>query len=242
MNKVKTLALATTMLTCTSALAADLSTTISVTDDYRFRGISQSAGDPAIQGTLDLTFENGFYAGVFASNIDFDDGGKTEVDYYGGYYTDLTDDLGVDLSVAYYTYPGYDFDIDYAEFSGILFYRGFAVQLAYSDDYLNFGESATYVGVDYEYVVSEKISFLENVSIALHAGHSSGDYWDKNADDIGTYSDFSVGIAADIKGFNVKLAYLANGIDDGMEVDDGPFINEDAINITISRTFDLASF
>ena len=59
----------------TQALAADdfeISGNIALTSDYRFRGISQSNEDPAVQGGFDVSFEPGFYLGTWASSIDFD--------------------------------------------------------------------------------------------------------------------------------------------------------------------------
>jgi uncharacterized protein (TIGR02001 family) len=42
-------------------------------NDYVFRGISQSDEDPSIFGGVDATFGS-FYAGVWGSNVDFDNG------------------------------------------------------------------------------------------------------------------------------------------------------------------------
>src|SRR5688500_7014436 len=43
-----------------------------VTTDYRFRGISQSASDPAISGGVDFSTTDGLYLGAWGSTIDFD--------------------------------------------------------------------------------------------------------------------------------------------------------------------------
>ena len=40
-----------------SVQAADVSGTVTFTNDYRFRGISQTAGDAAVQGSLDVAFD-----------------------------------------------------------------------------------------------------------------------------------------------------------------------------------------
>lgn len=90
-----------------------------VTSDYVFRGYSQSAGDPAAQGGVDVTYKL-FYAGIWASGIDFGAGAGTsaEVDLYAGIkptYGPVTFDLGV----IYYLYPGANdagAELDYVEF------------------------------------------------------------------------------------------------------------------------------
>ncbi|MGF1648827.1 MAG: TorF family putative porin [Hyphomicrobiaceae bacterium] len=89
---------------------------IGATSDYVFRGISQSAEDPALQGGLDVEYGI-FYAGLWASTIDFGTGTRAEVDFYAG----LKPKLGpveFDLGVIYYAYPG-SFagpELDYVEF------------------------------------------------------------------------------------------------------------------------------
>ncbi|MEJ2521643.1 MAG: TorF family putative porin, partial [Gammaproteobacteria bacterium] len=56
-----------------AAAAAGVSATVTATTDYVFRGITQSAEDPALQGSLDYEADSGFYVGAWASNVDFDD-------------------------------------------------------------------------------------------------------------------------------------------------------------------------
>ncbi|MFD2166328.1 TorF family putative porin [Thalassotalea euphylliae] len=240
MNKLLTLIAASSVLLAATAQAADVSTTISGVSDYRFRGISQSAGDPALQGSVDIEFENGFYSGIFASNIDFGVDGDHEVDYYIGYYTDITEDLGIDFSINRYTYPGLDYSSDYNEMITKIFYGAFNIEIAYSDDYANTDETGTYVAINYEKLIRENLGLLENVTLTLHAGHSSGDYWDEY--DIGSYSDYSIGVSADVKGFNVSLAYLFNDVDSEYEVDDGEFRNDDVLMLSVSKSFELGQF
>ena len=45
---------------------------VTLTSDYRFRGLTQSDGDGAIQGTLNLNHSSGLYVGTFVSTIDGD--------------------------------------------------------------------------------------------------------------------------------------------------------------------------
>ena len=76
--------------------------------DYRFRGISQTFGKPAIQGGIDYSHASGFYLGNWNSNISETAGfpnGNIEMDFYGGWKKSW-DDLGLDLGILYYYYPG----------------------------------------------------------------------------------------------------------------------------------------
>ena len=75
---------------------------VNVVSDYRFRGIDQTWGKPAVQGGADLVLANGLYAGVWASNVSGNSypGGSLEMDYYAGYNGKFNDDFG-------YTVGGY---------------------------------------------------------------------------------------------------------------------------------------
>ena len=72
-----------------------------VVTDYRYRGISQSRLNPALQGGVDYTDKSGFYVGAWGSSIKWikDIGGNAgvELDLYGGYKAtvgDVTYDVG----------------------------------------------------------------------------------------------------------------------------------------------------
>lgn len=81
---------------------------ITGTSDYVFRGISQTDNDPTIQGAINIGYGI-FYAGVWASGLDFDAAGYTgtqiEADWYAG-IKPTWGPLNFDFGVIYYTYPG----------------------------------------------------------------------------------------------------------------------------------------
>ena len=84
-----------------------LSGGISVTSDYRFRGVSLSNEKVAVQPTLTLSHESGFYVGVWGSSLpDSPPFGKFELDVYGGFATEIASGTTVDVGVTWYTYPG----------------------------------------------------------------------------------------------------------------------------------------
>ena len=74
--------------------------------DYRFRGLSLSGGDFAVQGTINLNHSSGFYVGTWASSLeDTPVYGSTEVDVYGGWTGALGGGITADVGVLYYVYP-----------------------------------------------------------------------------------------------------------------------------------------
>jgi uncharacterized protein (TIGR02001 family) len=80
------------------------SANVGLTTDYVFRGTSQSAEDPAVQGGVDATCGM-FYAGVWASSIEFGSDASTEIDLYAG----LKKSYGrfnFDVGLLYYLYAG----------------------------------------------------------------------------------------------------------------------------------------
>lgn len=78
--------------------------------DYRFRGITQSKKDPAVQGYVELQTD-WIYAGVWASSVNFPTrfgltDPSAEIDFYAGFRHTFFDVLTVDLGGLYYYYPG----------------------------------------------------------------------------------------------------------------------------------------
>lgn len=98
------------------AKAQEVTGNVALTSDYVFRGVSQTSENPAISAGVDATFGD-FYAGGWASNVDFGDETDAEVDLYGGWRSELSGwalDLG---GVAYlYTSQPDGADYDYVEF------------------------------------------------------------------------------------------------------------------------------
>lgn len=91
-----------------AAPESTLSYNVGVTTDYRYRGISQSRLQPAVQGGLDYADKSGFYVGAWASSIkwikDAGGNGNTEVDLYGG-YKGAVGDVAYDVGFLRYEYP-----------------------------------------------------------------------------------------------------------------------------------------
>ncbi len=95
-----------------AAPASPITYNVGVVSDYIFRGISQTHGDPAIQGGIDYAHPSGFYLGAWASTItwvkDYTNKGDVEVDLYGGFRSTFAGgDWNYDLGLITYNYPGH---------------------------------------------------------------------------------------------------------------------------------------
>jgi uncharacterized protein (TIGR02001 family) len=96
-----------------SAAAAQSSVSVGValTSDYVSSGATQTDGGPALQPYVEVGFPSGFYLGVWASNVDFGDDNRVEIDLYAGFRNEVGR-LSYDLSYYRYYYDGTGFDSD----------------------------------------------------------------------------------------------------------------------------------
>ncbi len=104
----------------------DLSGSITLLSDYRFRGVSRSDEDPAVQAELALSHASGLYGGVTATTLQgldgfrlrdpaFRDLGDVELDLYAGYGAQLGRGFSVDAGLLYYLFVGGEGSTDYVE-------------------------------------------------------------------------------------------------------------------------------
>lgn len=116
MNRYLACAVLTTALLVPAAAQAansiGLRGSLAATSDYRFRGVSQNDRRAAPQASLNLDMPDGWYAGTWASKIDFNDGRNTSIewDIWFGKHFDLGNDFDLDVRPYYYAYPTHDSD------------------------------------------------------------------------------------------------------------------------------------
>lgn len=139
----------------------EVSFNAAITSDYVFRGFSQTDVSPALQGGADVSLGR-FYAGVWASQVDFGDETDAEFDVYGGV---LWTALGIDwdlgaLSYNYINAPNFtDYDIVEFKLTGS---RRFGPVTAgagvyYSPDFSGPEKEATYVEGNLAYAIKDGI-------------------------------------------------------------------------------------
>jgi len=127
---------------------------VALVSDYRFRGFSQTQETAAVQGTININHESGFYVGTWASSISFANSNlATEVDLYAGYTKAVAPGVTVDVGLLYYLYPkkgsfATDFFEPYANVTGTV------------------GPATIKVGVNYAW---EQSALGDNSAIYLHA-------------------------------------------------------------------------
>lgn len=220
------------LLAAAAAANAEVSSTWTLANDYNLRGFSQSAKDLALQASLDYAATNGWYIGAWASNIDFGSGvdADYELDLYTGFAGGAEDGLGWDVGLIHYTYPG-ESDLNYIELYGGIAYGWFAGKLWYSND---FGGDSTNGDTSSVYLEANATWPLpRNFSLLLHAGLSTGDYWDDvNGDDV---IDYAVGVGYEIGSYSLALKWIDTQTD--VVVRDDVFNNEDRVLFTLQTRF-----
>ncbi|SDG61149.1 TorF family putative porin [Propionivibrio dicarboxylicus] len=211
------------------AAPSPLTGNLGLFSSYRFRGIDQTYGKPALQGGVDYAHPSGFYVGNWNSNVSSGAGfpdGNLEMDFYGGYKANVGD-LGLDLGAILYYYPGSE-----AKVLGTGAHSG-----AVTNKEVYIGATWKFLSLKYNYAVDDYFSLRGWDSTGASTGKTTrgsgyldftanydlGDGWGlvghfghlnlKNSYK-GSYSDWKVGVTKDLSGWVVGLSYLdtnANG-------------------------------
>ena len=188
-----------------------------LTSDYRFRGISQTDGDGAAQGTLNVNSSTGLYVGTFVSTIDdkvsLPGYGGAEVDLYGGYTKTLSNGLGFDAGLLYYYYPGGDKGVntDFFEPYASVSYTIGPVSTKVGANYAWKGQKGLIDKQDNTYVYGQASVGVPHTPVTLtgHAGYTKGSLGYVNLDpNDNSYWDWSVNAEAVGGPFKVGVTYL----------------------------------
>ncbi|MDC7681726.1 TorF family putative porin [Asticcacaulis sp. BYS171W] len=177
MKKFLTAAVAVSALLVAGAASAEgaVSYNIAVTSDYVFRGITQTDESPAIQGGIDYT--NGiFYAGTWASNVDFGTKADYEVDLYAG-IKPTAGKASFDFGVLYYAYPQED-DLNVTELKAAVSYPLGAGSIG-ATYYTNTDDTfdTYYAEVNAAYPITEKVSLSGAIGTQKFAFGGEYDTW-----------------------------------------------------------------
>jgi uncharacterized protein (TIGR02001 family) len=187
------------LLTSAAVAHAEFSSTVTATTDYDWRGVTQTAHNPALQGSLDYASDMGFHAGAWASNVDFGGGDPNiEIDLYAGWGGGET--FPWDVGIVYYTYTG-ESSFNFPEIYGSLGWEWITGKISYSWDFAGTSETAFYYEGNVDYPLPANFSLLG------HLGYSDGDgieaaYGQDN------YMDWSAGIGYTWGHFDFALKWV----------------------------------
>ena len=211
MNKTSKLSAATCLLLASTGgtvLAADVAGNVAFTNDYRFRGIAQSGEQAfAVSGGFDVETEDGFYAGLWASSVDFQiqaaNDADTELDIYAGYGAETEDGLSYSFGFLHYAYPSAagSLNYDFTEITGSLGFENFSLDVAYTSDYFAGSGSASYIALGYGFDLEDDMG-----SVSFSIGSQSVD--DNAAWGTPDWMDYKIAYGTSFSSLDFEIAYV----------------------------------
>lgn len=211
MNSVKTHAMGVCALAVLTTAPAPAETptfeaNVALVTDYRFRGVSLSDETIALQGGLDLGFDNGVYVGTWASSIEPVGNSELELDLYAGYGWEAGA-LSFDVGVLGYFYPGAE-DVAYGEIYGSVSGETGLVAssfgIAYAPEQDNIGDDDNL----YLYYAGELPLGDSGLTASASLGYETGAFGDPDGDGDDKW-DWSLAIGGALPvGLDWSLAYI----------------------------------
>ncbi|RZM05039.1 MAG: hypothetical protein EOP68_18995, partial [Sphingomonas sp.] len=212
---------------------------VGLTSDYRFRGVSQSDEQLAVQGGVTISHESGIYGGFWGSNLagwGTFGGANMELDLIAGFKLPVGGGT-LDVGATWYMYPGgfnnTDFIEPYAKLSGTVGPVALTAGVAYAPKQEALGAwyangAAAAAGVytdpgdknDNLYLWGDVSSAIPNTGLTVkaHAGYSNGNKglgpFATSVAPTGEYVDWLAGIDYTIAGtpLTVGVAYTDTNI------------------------------
>ena len=223
---------------CGATSAASGSATFTFTTDYLFDGVSQTQGDddddfnPAAQASFDIAGDNGFYFGVWASNVDFGPGdpANIEIDYYLGFAGGEEGGWGWDVGAQFYTYQGAPTSYDYAEGKlGVTAPFGTTASLFFADDDV-LGGKAHRIKLKHSFALGDVYSLdLE----ATRTNYDNDEFLD--------FTHGQIGVSREFGAFTAYIGYSDTNRDvlddDGFRVEDS--LATGRVLFTLSTSIDV---
>ena len=229
-----------------SKLGLSFSGSAAVTSDYRFRGMTQTLSDPAVQAGFTLSHSSGLYAGLWGSNVNFGSSDPhLELDPSIGFATPLalsaTFKPTLDIGVIEYNYPSATDDFNWTEFYAKLIFADVLVKgssLLTNVNYTN--DWAAVGGNSWNFNVGYTVPFGETgVGGVANVGYTTMDE-KVLADGEDNYVDWKVGVNYGVKsipGLSAELAAVGTNVDtDGLSNSVKRGLETGAV-FTLTKTF-----
>lgn len=225
-----------------STVFAGATGNVGAVSEYMFRGLSQNADDPSIQGGLDYAMDSGFYVGTWASNVEWGAGGS-ELDLYGGYTTKFNDTFGIDVGVIGYIYPEKGEVDAYPDANTVEVYAGLLAGPAtfkayYSPSYFGAKEPGgddlanLYLLASGVFPLTDSLNFTGSVGYTASSDDAAGGFCPNvvSCEVTDKYFDYSLGLAKTLEGgFTASFAVVGTDLED----------DKPSIVIGLKKSFDL---
>lgn len=233
---------------------------LTLTNDYRYRGISQSNFRPAVQGGFDYAHSSGFYVGNWNSSISWISDAASaagnsasapiEMDFYGGFKYEWSKGFTADVGVLQYYYPTTNLSAFAANPNTTELYAAQNFTFDAVTGYLKFSWAASTLfgtansaGSNYTDLTVNYDTGVWGLSLNAHVGYqyvagrvAGGDVSNSS---LYSYTDWKLGVTKDFgSGFSGSMAYV------GTNAKDGSYVNPQLQNlgkggflISLTKTF-----
>ena len=196
----------------------ELAISAELTSDYRFRGVSKSNNNIAVQGGFDWYADSGIYAGIFASSlIDFKTS-DVETNFYAG-YSNENNGIIYDFGAISYVYSDGTSGTYFETFGSVGVDLGLltsSIGISYMPNQNNLGKKDNlYFSNDTRFSISGL-----PINIDLHLGYEDGYFGNKKW-------DWSLGTSVILEEFEVGISYLDTNVV-GRRSDSGIIFNVEA--------------
>jgi uncharacterized protein (TIGR02001 family) len=191
-------------LICADAAGDQLSGSASVVSDYRYRGVSLSGNDPAVQASINYDDASGFYAGAFVSTARFSFESSRELQSisFFGYAWRLPSGSSVELGADYALFTrthNYDYPEVFSGFaSGI-----WSGRLYYAPRYFGGGSNAIYGEINAAQPLSDRFRIIAHGGVLWSKSGNPYDGSGKRAT-----LDGRIGLGFDLDRFSVELSWV----------------------------------
>jgi len=215
-----------------TAAHAEVSGNLSISSDYRFRGISQTMENPAFQGGIDFNHKSGVYIGNWNSNISavqYPGTSGLESDVYVGFSKNLGN-INFDIGAIRYNYAGAN---TFNTTEGYVGIGSGPVSLKVSQSTTNYFGTADSKGSRY-YDLNLEVP-VGRMTFSAHAGYT--DVANQTAND---YKDYSVGASTEIAGLTVGAKYFVNDLKNDFKLANtinGKQLYANGFVVSVSKTF-----
>jgi uncharacterized protein (TIGR02001 family) len=195
--------------------AVTINGSATVVSDYRFRGISQTNKLPAVQGSITVGHESGFYATVWGSSVSgyvvAGQNTSQEIDLILGWKKTFGGTT-LDAGLLYYAYPktgggNTNFAEPYVALSQTLGPVTAKATLAYAPKQKALALDQISPSNDNVYLAGDFSAGIPNtpISLSAHIGHTWGPSWLSIGN---SYTDWSLGASATFKAITVGIQYV----------------------------------
>ncbi|MEX0965312.1 MAG: TorF family putative porin [Pseudohongiellaceae bacterium] len=225
-SRILSLAAAGFLLSAGTVQADEWTANFAASNNYIWRGLTQSVNEAAISGGIDFSADSGFYVGTWASNVSYaaDDVFSYEHDLYGGFAGEAGG-ISYDIGYLYYNYDA-EAEFDFGEIYGSIGIGAFTIGMnilanteadeAPGQDF-GFGE-ATYTYIDYATEIGDAIE------LGFHIGHHEGDFSEAFNGVPGDYTDYNVSLSKNGFSFMITSTDLDDAGADNLDNDEIKFV------------------